>query len=695
MPASTLPTSSHVNEQFADRFYNRLARFYGLDPAQYSFPVDLQHAILQRRAHVRSLLVLDNIETLIDAQRSDHPVAVALASFLRRLKEGDGSVLFTSRMLPPSDWGNCEIVHLTGLSDEAGAALFHALLSADRIHLAPLPARQMLSQRVQGHPFSIRLLAGRFADESTTDLSSFLEHIEGELEQAEQTTPTSIEDPERQRTLYACIDYSVKRLTPEQRTVLDATRLFQAPFLPEFVADVLDDEVQTPLHLQNLVRLSLLEISARTFKEGELVLLELHPMLRWYIQHHHPESDATVLEHYGEVYAQLARSSYETYDRDSRVRYLVRQSLPDCEAALEYFPPARRSWLAYHLARPYERIGQNRRALTLYEQVLEISQAIGERLNVAMAQHAIATVLWQQGKPTEALATLQQALQIKQDLGDVHGIAVTQHAMANVLWQQGKPHEALILYQQALQIKQDLGDMSGVALTQTGMADVLVRQGKPHEAKALYQQALRTKQELGDMRGVAATQHAIADVLVQQGKPDEALALYLQALQIKQDLGDMQEIAATQSSMANALVQQGKPHEALALYEQALQTKQNLGNVRSIAVTQHSMANLLRQLGRTQEAIAIYEQILQASLELGDLHSVRAIRNAIADVMLQQGKLHEAMALYEQALQIKQELEDVHGVATTQYAMANVLLLQGKLHEAMALYQKYYKLHKS
>jgi hypothetical protein len=117
-----------VNEQFADRFYNRLARFYGLDPAQYPFPVDLQHAIVQRRAHVRSLLVLDNVETLIDAQHRDHPKAIALASFLRRLKEGNGAVLFTSRMTPPSDWGDCEIVPLTGLSDEAGGALFLALL---------------------------------------------------------------------------------------------------------------------------------------------------------------------------------------------------------------------------------------------------------------------------------------------------------------------------------------------------------------------------------------------------------------------------------------------------------------------------------------------------------------------------------------------------------------------------------------
>src|SRR5262249_20793013 len=62
-----------VNETFVDRFYNRLVRFYGLDPVRYATAVELQQAILQWRTHHRSLLVLDNIETLIDAQRRDDP----------------------------------------------------------------------------------------------------------------------------------------------------------------------------------------------------------------------------------------------------------------------------------------------------------------------------------------------------------------------------------------------------------------------------------------------------------------------------------------------------------------------------------------------------------------------------------------------------------------------------------------------
>src|SRR5207249_11814269 len=128
---------------------------------------------------------------------------------------------------------------------------------ADREHLAPPAERLALSRPVQGHPLSIRLLAGRFA-ETTSDLAAFVKQSEAELEVAEQATPTSLEDPERQKTLYACMPYSIRRLTLEQRRVLDAVSLFQAPFLPEFAAHVLNNEEQTPVHLQNLVRLVLL-----------------------------------------------------------------------------------------------------------------------------------------------------------------------------------------------------------------------------------------------------------------------------------------------------------------------------------------------------------------------------------------------------------------------------------------------------
>src|SRR6266516_1215759 len=501
-----------VSETFADRFYNRLLRFSGLDPNKYPTTRDIPDAILQQRVRSRSLLVLDNMETLIEAQKQGDPIARSVATFLSRLQEGDGMILLTSRSEPPSDWGACISIPIAGLSDEASADLFLALLPADRRPSATREARQALAHRVQGHPLSLRLLAGRFA-ESTDDLMTFLSQCEEELKHAEQTTPSSLEDPERQRTLYACMDYSVTRLTPEQKLVLHACSLFLTSFPAEYVSMLLEDETeQTSVLVQQLVRLGLLERKTRTFPEGSLALLEMHPMLRWYIQNRFPAVPTSWGQRYGLIYEQLARQAWQLeggYDQSAWMRFLIRQSLLDCEAALGYLVSAGKSSLAYHLARPYERMGQNRRALALYELALELDQAAGDIRSIAVTQHAMAGVLSQQGKPQEALALYEQSLQTTKELEDVRGVAMTQHAMANMLSKQGKPQEALALYEQSLQTSNELEDVREIAVIEANLAQILFEQKEYDRGLLLAWDAYTLLQQSGYVHDAQIVQRVL------------------------------------------------------------------------------------------------------------------------------------------------------------------------------------------
>src|SRR5207244_11968971 len=136
-------------------------------------------------------------------------------------------------------------------------------------------------------------------------------------------------------------------------------------------------------------------------------------------------------QRYGEVYERLARQADQFeggYDQSSLMRYLVRQCLPDFEAVLRLKNLALkdRGSLAYHLAEPYQRLGQNRRALALYEQALEIDQDLGDVRGIAVTQQAIANVLKHLGRPQEALVIYEQALCIFRKLDDIRGIAITQ-----------------------------------------------------------------------------------------------------------------------------------------------------------------------------------------------------------------------------------------------------------------------------
>ncbi len=418
-----------VDEQFAGRLYNRLARFHGLDPADYPAAADLQAAILQRRAYLPSLLVLDNVETLIDAQRRDPraPRLAGLVAFVARLREGPGAVLLTSRIAPPADWGRCRVVPLGGLDESSGAELFAGLLKAERRARAPEAERRRLSARVGGHPLSIRLLAGRF-DEEVGDLAAFLDDVETHLQRAEQSAPASLEDPERQRTLYACLAYSVDRLTTAQRRALAQFGVFRSPFPLEFGAAVAADEEDAAARLQELVRLGLLMAGQRAFEDGSLTLVELHPVVRWYLEQRLPPPDEATYQRHALIYATLARQAYQPqggYDSSPRVRILVQGSLADLEQALRCLPPADAAALAFHLAHLYQRLGQVRRARELLEEAQEKYEHLEDVRSRAVTLGDIARLKAQGGDVAGALALHQERLQIFEHLGNARSRAVT------------------------------------------------------------------------------------------------------------------------------------------------------------------------------------------------------------------------------------------------------------------------------
>ncbi|MBX2998914.1 MAG: CHAT domain-containing protein [Caldilineaceae bacterium] len=496
-----------------DRFFpdllNRLARFYGLDPAHYPRDADLQTAITQARTQIPALLYLDNLETVLDALKRDDPEARRLAHFLSTLPQGQGALLVTSRILPPAAWGNFAVIDLEGMALDHGAQLFLALLDTDSDRSlagrAPFEDARRLSQRVDGHPLAIRLLAGQFAQSDGT-LAAFLEEIESALHRAEQETPTSLEDPQRQATLYACMAYSVDRLDPNQIDLLRAVSLFRTPFLSEFVAGSegrrvggqgqakMDTHYALLISLRRLGLLSEVHDPAQhNFATGKLARLALHPMLRWYVQAKlPPPSDEMRLRH-GLAYLALAQEAWQPqgYDSDARIRTLVQQSLPDLDAALAHLPPAQQSNLAYHLEKPYRRLGQPKRALDLLTQSLRTKEELGEVREIAVTQNAMAALLVQMGRPQEAMALYQQSLRTSEELGEVRSIAVTRANFSQLLIQQGELARGVAMAWQAY--------------------TTLAQHGYRADAQTMQGLLGQIKEALGSARFDAAWAAAVAD----------------------------------------------------------------------------------------------------------------------------------------------------------------------------------------
>ncbi len=140
------------------------------------------------------------------------------------------SLLVTSR--EHLGWSGEAALEIGGLSPEEGANLFRQS-APQRTEDIDMALGQQLSQKVDRHPFSLRLLGGAF-NASAIPLPTFLTDYEEQLIKAENKY---VGEYHRHRTFYASIEISVCYLDEEHRSPLEwavgLPRPFHYPILPQ------------------------------------------------------------------------------------------------------------------------------------------------------------------------------------------------------------------------------------------------------------------------------------------------------------------------------------------------------------------------------------------------------------------------------------------------------------------------------
>jgi tetratricopeptide (TPR) repeat protein len=687
--------------QFTDSFYMGLAQFYGIDMTRKEFQQDaslsqLKGEIIQRRKHKRSLLIIDNFETLLDALTGDAADdAHEMADFVRRLGEGQGDIILTSRTALPPGWGRFAVIEVGGLDDEAGAKLFLSMLGRHRKASAPLDGRKTLSERVGGHPLSIQLLAARFNDASSL-LAKFLNEVEEELKLAEQIIPGNIYGHKRQRTLYACLTYSVRRLSKAQKAALRAVALFQRFFTDESAGVVLGDSNHD---LHALARLSLLIRNTRSVEDGTINELEIHPTVRWYVAHFLEPPDRTMRERYGRVYRDLASRAGEEFNRSAKLRTQVTEGFADFENIIrsqpgQYLDQDSIVNLANTLGTICHQRGEPLRAVELFEQALKYCETSdnqkGQRL-AALAEQGLASVNMQQGRPDEAMELFRRALETFKRLGEKEQIGKLKNEMASALLSQGQPEKALALNKEALKIFGNLRDELQLAVASVGIADARIQLGQPHLAMRLYKEALVVFERMGDLLAAAHAQSGIATVLRQLWRSEEALKEYEQVLEKYRKLGSPSGIASTNFAIAEAQVQLGRYQEAAAWYSRIQKEQEEIDDQYGLLVTRSGSAEVEQRQARHSDAFNSFAQVLLDALRLGDKRTAALARKGMADAQLLQGRYKEAIPLYEDALKSASDLNDPREKAIIQFQFSQSLVAANRFAEALEMLWDAYK----
>ena len=471
-------------------FTASLARFLGINPQENTDQIELEKQILLRLHRQRTLLVLDNLETLDEATKAKDAGAITLIEFIQKLPNERTTILYTSRHL--LGLSGEQHLELPGLAPDEGAALFKQSAPNHVKKIDDALARQ-LSQRVDGHPLGLSLL-GKAFNSSSISFQNFLADHEKYLHSAENRF---IDVEHRQHKMFANVDYSVRWLSNELRDTFSKLWIFHAPFFPEDAVSILDPEQDetskaSPIedHLYTLWQRGLLTREPLSESNDSEYVYRLPPVIHPFVEKYMADQSKReeLLKRFGEVYAGLAKYIYGQLVQGRAIIGLALLCYDDLTRGWQFVEGIERSRYLLYWGWILHRLSDQRRAIALTEQALELAEGQDRALEGSV----------------------------------LHNLAGISHAI-------GRTHKALRLYEQALAIRREVDDRSGEGTTLNNLGGVYNALGQKPQALAYYQQALAIWREVGDRSGEGITLHNIGMIYAGFGQLDVVLACALLA----------------------------------------------------------------------------------------------------------------------------------------------------------------------
>jgi tetratricopeptide (TPR) repeat protein len=672
-------------------FVNDLARFLGIPKQELHDPIELEREVLRHLNQRRTLIVLDNVETLVEAVESNNEEAIRLVQFLReQLPRPPVSLIATSRSF--LGWAGEIGCELTGLAPKEGIRLL--------LQHAPRRAKEIdqviaweLSEQVDGHPLSLRLLSGAF-NTSSISFAAFVKEYEAQFLAAENKY---VSVDHRHRTLYTSIETSVRYLDDGLVDLFSRLWLFHAPFLPELAVEIFDpthDDTKnedSPVYgkLYTLWRRGLLAGEERTYREGAIRLYRVLATIRPYIEHYlaRAKEREYLLARLGTAYAGLARNLYHILDQGGVGAFIALQAREDLERGMSYVKGVELGYYLLHWGWILQRLIDTRRGLKLIEQALEIGQGQDRQLE-SQALNSMGGINRKTGHPKRALELYEQALPLMREVGNRDGEAATLNNIAEVQRGTGELQQALELYEQALPLMREVGNREGEAATLNNMSLVYDAMGQWQQALELYEQVLPITREEGNRALEARTLNNTAEVYRKLGQWQQAMKLYEQTVPITREVGDRVMEAITLDNIAKVYYAMGQWQRALELYERALLLKREVGDRSGEAETLSNIGEVYRATGEHKRALKLFEQALLFARAVGGRAVEVTILSNIGEVYRAAGEHKRALEVYEQALPFWRSIGGRAGEATTLNNIGMVYQTMGQPPRALELYEQ-------
>jgi tetratricopeptide (TPR) repeat protein len=551
-------------------------------------------ASLQKR---RTLLIWDNLESLIDEER------LLITEFLRRLPGPAKAIVTSRRRLGES----AVELRLERLSEADTDALIDELSRRDPRIAAALTqagadARRQLREIVDGNPLALQMSLGLVAQTGCA--------LEAAL--------SRMRDPVRSGDLYRFLfAEALDGLAKSDRVVLATLIGFRTTANAEALVDATGlPPAEVVQALERLTRLALVD-------EGTQGGYSLHALTRTYVRtvfgQTHQVARAALSQ--GQVDAQAQRRAlrywvdyagkYQSESGELRSFDELDLEWPHLEAAaitlyeLSGLPgPLKDPYAARMLNDLAKSLFEYLQARSYWDEQLRLGEwaydaacALEGWQSAGWRAYQVAWTHYRRADSERALVWVDRMVAAMERAGNRRDRAVAWRLQGLVAEQRGDLAAAERLFVEALAMYRELKIVSNQITILCDLGAVAQRLKQIDRADGYYQHALELAEQIGSQEHQAICANNLGLLAWDRSRPSQARAWYERGLNLALAIGRHDLVAYAQYGLARVLEVEWRYDEALDLAEQALELQENLRD-RDREVTRELVMRLRRRVGK-------------------------------------------------------------------------------------------------
>jgi tetratricopeptide (TPR) repeat protein len=279
------------------------------------------------------------------------------------------------------------------------------------------------------------------------------------------------------------------------------------------------------------------------------------------------------------------------------------------------------------LAILYADLGDYKKSIQNYGQILAVSREFEDKQREAETLVNIGTIFLELGEETDATKFYDQALEVSDEIGDKSIDRTVFGNLGLIHLNQEKINEAIDYFERSLSISKSLLDKQGESVQLGNLGLAYSHLGKFKKAIKYHQQALILTREIGDKDTEVNHLANLGSIYTNLGELDKAISCLKQALGIAREIGNRAKESGVLNDLGLAYADLGNTEESIQIFKQALEVSREIGNRHGEASDLNNLGLAYADLEESKKCLACFVVSLALFMDIQSANIQKMIEN--------------------------------------------------------------------